>query len=262
MIRWDSGSKTFKYRDLTLVKLEDDLVLAVACDSSGAIGTKELDVVKVPGYIVGRFAARVAVMELLSIGVTPTVVVNNVCIEPEGAYDIVKGILDELKEADLDHSPALTGSTEKNIPTRQTGLGVTAIGTCRINDIKAGLTLPGDIVYCVGIPKVGDEVNIHDPEIVTLKTVRTLRYMDEVHEIVPVGSQGILKEAELLVRLASVTLELEELDPNGEGRDLDLSKTAGPATCVVLSAEPDKNFLARLRSLIPQPVSAIGVCRG
>jgi hypothetical protein len=105
-------------------------------------------------------------------------------------------------------------------------------------------------------------VNIHDPEIVTLKTVRTLRYMDEVHEIVPVGSQGILKEAELLARLASVTLELEELDPNGASGNLDLSKTAGPATCVVLSAEADKNFLARLRSLIPQPVSAIGVCRG
>ena len=181
---------------------------------------------------------------------------------PEGAHDIVKGILDELKDADLHHGMALTGSTEKNIPTRQTGLGVTAIGTCRIKDIKAGLTLPGDVVYCVGIPKVGDEVNIHDPDIVTLKTVRILRSMDEVHEIVPVGSKGIQKEAELLARLASVTLELEELDPNGASGSLDLSKTAGPATCLVFSAEPDKNFLARLSGLVSQPVSAIGVCRG
>ncbi|HHY18163.1 MAG TPA: alpha-ribazole-5-phosphate synthase, partial [Firmicutes bacterium] len=54
-----------KYRDLTLVSLTEDCVLVIACDSAGGIGPKELDSVKVPGYVLGRFTARVALMELL-----------------------------------------------------------------------------------------------------------------------------------------------------------------------------------------------------
>lgn len=259
MFEWDGSDNTKEYRDLTLVRLEGELVLAVACDSSGAIGPKELDVVKVPGYIVGRFATRVAVMELLSIGVKPAVLVNNICVEPSGGREIVNGIVGELKDAGLHRGTVLTGSTEKNIPTRQTGLGVTAIGTSRTRGIKAGLTLPGDKVYCVGIPKVGDEVDIEDPAIVTIKTAMILRSMEEVHEIVPVGSKGIRKEAELLAHLARVTLEL---DPDGTHGNLDLNKTGGPSTCIVLTAEPDEGLLFKMRNLISQPVTAIGVCEG
>ncbi len=62
MLRWDVNARKAKYRDLTLVTLDEGRVLVVACDSAGGIGPKELDSVKVPGYVLGRFTARVALI--------------------------------------------------------------------------------------------------------------------------------------------------------------------------------------------------------
>jgi hypothetical protein len=250
MLRWDVNARKAKYRDLTLVTLDEGRVLVVACDSAGGIGPKELDSVKVPGYVLGRFTARVALMELLAAGAQPIVFVSNLCVEPEpGAREITRGITEELILAGLDSSIAITGSTEKNIPTRQTGLGVTAIGVARAGSLKLGLARPNDRLFCVGLPKVGNEVDLDDPEIATLEAVMALRACPEVHEIVPVGSQGIRREAEVLAQTAGMELYL---DP---AAGLDLEKSAGPATCFILAAEPS---LSQIQRLVVQPVRAIG----
>lgn len=253
---WCSGVgvvKKKKHRDLTLVELAEDCVLVMACDSAGGIGPKELDAVKVSGYVLGRFTARVALMELLAAGAHPVVLVSNVCVESDpGGREITRGIMEELRAAGLDSDIAVTGSTEKNIPTRQTALGVTAIGLARSSDLKLGLTRPNDRVFCVGLPKVGNEVGLADPNIATLQAVMALRICPEVHEIVPVGSQGIRREAEALAGSAGLRLHLDPVS------GLDMEKSAGPATCFIFTAEPDLSLAERIKSLLLQPVWAIG----
>jgi selenophosphate synthetase-related protein len=252
MLCWDVNARKAKYRDLTLVTLDEGCVLVIACDSAGGIGPKELDSVKVPGYVLGRFTARVALMELLAAGAQPIVLVSNVCVEPDpGAGEITRGITEELRLAGLDSSIAVTGSTEKNIPTRQTGLGVTAVGLARSGSLKLGVARPNDRLFCVGIPKVGNEVDLDDQDIATLEAVMALRACPEVHEIVPVGSQGIRREAEVLAQTAGMELHLEP------AAGLDVEKSAGPATCFIISAEPG-SFLDSIQSLVAQPVRAIG----
>ncbi|MCG0277198.1 MAG: hypothetical protein L5656_01505 [Thermanaeromonas sp.] len=222
-----------KYRDLTLIDLSDDKVLVIACDSCGAVGPKEGDVVKVPGYVVGRFTSRVALMEVLAAGAWPICVVDTLCVEPfpTGA-DVQRGIIDELRFLRVDPEALLTGSTEKNIPTSQSGVGVTVIGIASKEQLRIGRLRAGDSLALFGLPKVGTEVSLGDPEIADLSTIMLLLSSNQVREIVPVGSRGIKAEAETLALLNDL-----ELVWYGISDEVDLYKSAGPATCLLAAGE-------------------------
>lgn len=239
-------AKLRRFRDLTVLEYPHKQ-LVFACDSSGAIGDKPLDVVNADPYITGRFLARVPLMELLSVGAAPVAVFNTLCVEMEPTgRKIVAGILDEMRQIGLEEAAALNGSTEENMPTVQTGAGITIVGEadCLLERSRAG-----DRLYCIGYPKVGREVTLDDPEICDLLTVKQLRAFSEIHEIVPVGSKGIGYEvAELLKR--------NQLELVGQPAAVPLEKSAGPATCVIVTATAEQQtWLKTLR----QPITPLGV---
>ncbi|ADL08727.1 conserved hypothetical protein [Thermosediminibacter oceani DSM 16646] len=216
-------------RDVALVEIQPGIYLAVACDSAGGIGEKERDVVKVPPYITGRFTCRVALMELLAIGADPLAVTATICSEPSPTGEgLLKGITDELSASCL--NIPVTISTEKNIPTCQTGLGVTAVGLVKEKGLRMGRTKSGDGIYCLGVPKVGNEVSLDDPEIADTGAVKRLLGLSEVHDIIPVGSRGIKGEVEHLARVSGLSVQWEARLP------VNTEKSAGPATCVVFTA--------------------------
>ncbi len=219
-----------KGRDVELVSINSNQYLTAACDSCGAIGSKELDLVKVPPYIAGRFTTRVALLEILAIGSRPqlaTVAISNEP-EPTGA-EILGGVRDELASSGLAALP-LAISTEKNIPTRQTSLGVSVVGLCEKADLRIATTTHGDLLYCLGIPKVGPEIGSPDePEIIQSFHVQKLLQNHQIHDIIPVGSKGIYGEAELLASNIDGQLILKP------SADIDLKKSAGPSTCLIFS---------------------------
>ncbi|CEP66322.1 PurM, N-terminal-like [Moorella glycerini] len=222
-----------RYRDLTILDLDEQRSLVIACDSAGAIGPKEADVVRVPGYILGRFTARVALMEVLAIGAWPVCIVNTLCVEPEPAGAAIReGVADEIRELGIDPEKALTGSSEKNVPTSQSGIGVTVIGLAVKTSLLMGRLAACDALALFGRPKVGAEVFLEDQEIVDLKTVRLLLAQPEVREIVPVGSRGILAEAQDLAALYGLQINWRQNLP-----ELDLHKSAGPATCILAAGD-------------------------
>lgn len=220
-----------KHRDLTLLDLPGGGRLLVACDAAGGIGPKPLDHVKVPGNVLGRFTARVALMEVLAAGGKPVLLVNNACVEPDPTgHEILEGIRQEAALAGLGPD-AITGSFEKNTPTSQTGLGVTVLALTE--ERAPRMARAGDLVLAIGRPKVGREVNVDDPEIADLPLVRWLAAQPLVHDILPVGSRGIAAEADDLARCAGLALDWLDRE---EGWDLE--KSAGPATCVLVAAPP------------------------
>lgn len=219
-----------RWRDLSLLDLPGGDTLVVACDSAGGVGPKSGDVVKVAGYISGRFTARVALMEVLCAGARPILLVNTAAVEPNPTgEEILRGIVAEAALAGL--GPELvTGSFEKNIPTVQTGLGVTVLGLAATEQRVAKA---GDLVVAIGRPKVGEEVGLDDPEIADLPLVRQLLAEPDIHDLLPVGSRGIAAEAADLA--ASAGLEPEWLEPE-EGWVY--SKSAGPSTCLLAAVAP------------------------
>lgn len=62
-------------RDISLIP-RGEQYLAIACDSCGGVGSKEMDLVPASPQIVGYYTARVALMEVLSIGALPMALIN------------------------------------------------------------------------------------------------------------------------------------------------------------------------------------------
>ena len=151
--------KITKFRDLTLIYINENQIMVIACDSSGGIGNKQYDLVKVDPDTVGFFTTQVALMEVLAIGAKPITVVNALSVEmdPSG-QKIIQGVKKALEPLKLPEDKIITGTTEENIKVCQTAIGITVIGIIDKEDFRINTARKNDIVVCVGIPKVGEEV--------------------------------------------------------------------------------------------------------
>lgn len=244
---------TRQVRDLSVVELFPGLLLVVACDSDGGIGPKPQDTVRVSGYVLGRFAARVPLMELIASGARPFLLVDTLAVEMEpSGREILAGIRDELASAGLEAEVALNGSTEENVPVRATGMGVTVLGLCAAERFRPGGARPGDLAVCVGLPKSAprDPVRLDDPEIMDLPAALALGSLAEVHDMLPVGSRGTGYEAAQMAALAGLRFEPEP-DPG-----IDLAKSGGPATCCLLAVAPAG--LSRVAAATGKPCHVVG----
>jgi len=242
-----------KRGDVSILKIPTGHAVVAGSTSSGAVGPKEMDSVKVDGLVLGKFLARVALMDVIATGAFPLLlsVTLGVEKEPTGS-DIIEGIKREARNIGLDPNQVLMENTEDNFQTVQTGAGLTVVGLANEDELRVGKTLPGDLVVAIGRPKVGDEVITAEVrgEIADLKNVTQLTGRKYVHDISPVGGFGIANEAKMMAY--GVGRQLKLFDVEG----LDLNKTAGPATVVL--ATIDRERLEDLRALIPKPLNVVG----
>lgn len=221
----------YRGRDVEIISLENEKCIIMACDSAGGIGDKVLDAVKITPDVVGALTARVALMEILAVGGVPSMLAATICCEPEPTgQKILNGIYNEMTSANI-KDVKVTISTEKNIKTSQTGIGVTIVGICDSKELRIGNTKLGDDVYCMGIPKVGNEILEGEGEIAKTADIIILRQIDGVKDIIPVGSGGILKEAKLMANI--VGCKFKAIEDEG----IDFNKSSGPSTCVIFSYE-------------------------
>jgi hypothetical protein len=223
-----------KVRDLTLVDLDGTNTLVIACDSCGSVGLKEKDYLKIPPFYAGKYTARVALMEVMCTGARVVTLTDAVCCEmdPTGS-EIIEGIKEELAAAGIDQI-VLTGSTEENFPTYSTGLGITVIGVKESSKLKINNVEKSCAVVTVGVPKVGAEVNLdNDPDLASYSDIERLLGDSEVFEIVPVGSKGILYEANKLAECNGRTFKADE----GAERIIDMKKSCGPSTVIIAAVE-------------------------
>lgn len=191
-----------RIRDLTLVRRGEGRVLVIGCDSSASIGNKPMDAVQTPPGIAGYYAARVAVMEVLSIGAEILTVVDTLAVEKEPTgNEIIRGISRLLEEAGLT-AAHVNGSTEDNFVTCQTGIGITVIGEADEQQLKLGCSRAGDCIVMLGEPLVGSAVLEQEDSLCTIRQLQLLAAAPEVHDIHPVGSKGAGYEAELLAELS------------------------------------------------------------
>jgi len=218
-----------KVRDLIIISIDEEKAMVIACDSCGSIGNKEYDVLKVEPFITGKYGVRVGLLEVMAANAQIVTVIDNVCaeMEPTGR-EIIRGIESELSNAGLTNV-ALGGSTEENFPAFSTGLGVTVIGIANKKDIKVNSIEKSSVIYSIGVPKVGSELDYYDDkDIFQYSALKELLSKGGVYEIVPVGSKGILYEAQELARSNNRVFTLE-CDSN-----IDIHRSAGPATVAIV----------------------------
>lgn len=243
-----------RVRDLSVLTIAPGVMLVVACDSNGGIGPKERDTVRTSGYELGRLAARVPLLETIACGATPVLLIDTLSVEwePTGAA-IIAGVRDEMRDAGMDPAHALNGSTEENVPTVATGVGIVVLGLAAEERLRPGRARAGDAVLCVGVPKSAphDRVVADDPEILRPGALRHLATLDAVGDILPVGSRGVAAEAHDLAVFAGLTFIPDAASA------IDMTGSGGPGTCCLITVAPEAISRVRALSGLP-PVALVG----
>jgi hypothetical protein len=239
--------------DVAVIRVPTGHAIVIGSTSSGAIGPKSMDEVKVAGRIVGKFLARVALMDVTATGAFPVLLSATLGVEKDpSGREIIEGIRSEARLLGLEPDQVLLENTEENFATVQTGAGLTVVGFANDEELRLGKTLPGDLLVAIGKPKVGEEVIPAEVkgEIADLKNVAWLSQKKFVHDIMPVGDFGIAHEARMMAHAIGRQLKLR--DETG----LDLEKSAGPATVVLITMNAEK--FEELSSLVQKPTAIIG----
>lgn len=250
---FSEGFNVRQVRDLVVTEFTDDFWMVSACDSDGGIGPKEMDTIYSTGYELGRLGARVPIMEILASGAVPVLALDLLAVEMEPTgKEIIRGVKDESILAGMSDRIIVSGSTEDNVKTVQTGMGVVIIGLVQKKDFRPGNSGMGDVVVCIGSPKSAPEfkVKYSDPEIADPQTIRELSKLNFIHDILPVGSKGIKHEFAELAKSAGL------VPVYNENNKVDVSKSGGPSTCCLISLPGE--MITILKERINKPIFEIG----
>ncbi|MGD7042948.1 ATP-binding protein [Jeotgalibacillus proteolyticus] len=194
----------------------------VTTDNSGGIGEKELDEVQAPYETVAYFSFRTAVLDALSAGALPKLVLlNNFCGNEawEGLCNGISLGLQEMGLADV----SVSGSTESNVNMLQSAISVTVIGE-RFRHFEPSQELKWTLE---GEPLVGKEVLMFPDKIASLSKAAELAKDPNTAVLWPVGSKGIAFEWERM----HIQYGWQQADLPFQS---DPVKSAGPATCFML----------------------------
>ena len=247
-----SGCGFVNFRDALIQPLPGNRFLVVGCDASGGIGPKELDVLRVDGKVLGKFIVRTALMEVMSVGAKPLCVACGLGVEPDPTGNrIINGVKHEMRKVGLRPDSALVVSTQKTFRTRQTGIGITAVGIAKSKDMIIGRSRGGDVVVSVGLPSVGEEVLENEAKGLIADTDDLLKLLSSnfIHSIIPVGSKGVRYELGVLAIESGLKPIL------AENLEVDIKKSAGPSTVLLASLRRSK--VNDLRGLLKKPMSTI-----
>ncbi|MGQ9718397.1 MAG: ribbon-helix-helix domain-containing protein [Nitrososphaerales archaeon] len=241
-----------KRGDVTLMKLPTGVVMTLSYTSSGGIGPKPMDRVKVDGFTLGSFMSRVALMDTIAINSWPRLVILTLGVEmsPTGS-EIMKGVRSEVKKIGLDPDQSISVNTEENVSTEQTGLGIVAVGLVHEDELRIGRTQPGDALVIIGEPKVGDEVLQAEKngKIADLQDLVRLLQLEFVHDVIPVDTQGIAYEARMVAHTVGRQVVFNDIK-------MELEKPAGPATTILITM--DKVKKESLTRAVRKPITIIG----
>lgn len=194
--------------------------LVITSDNSGAIGEKELDVVRVPDDVTSYYSTRVTLLEQLANQAIPKEIILLNFTSEEAWDKYVTGITRVFDEVQMT-VPAISGSTETNMPTLQSGFGITMLGEKQ----RPFPNLSELHWFTYGLPLVGEQLlqNVH--QIANLQIIVEALKNQHITQVIPLGSKGLQKELEQLDLFNVVDLK---------NVPYDITASAGPSTMVLI----------------------------
>ena len=236
-------------RDITIIDFDENRYLGIACDSCGGIGYKEQDMVKASPQLTAYHTGKVVLAELMSMGFTPFILADGLAVEMnDTGKQLIEGFNEVLSK--LSFNVHLTGSTEENIRTVQTSMGITCIGLCDKDKLKFNKTKSGDLCLIIGLPMVGNEVVNNPDKALDIEDFEKLFHCDYIKEMLPIGSRGIECELNDLLKYNGLNFKYES------NISIDLKKSGGPSTSCIVTLSKDN--LEEIKSIIKKPINIIG----
>ncbi|MDN5342150.1 hypothetical protein OF820_05075 [Oceanotoga sp. DSM 15011] len=180
------------------------------------------------------FTLNVCLNELYSLNVKPLTVLSMVSNEwnPTG-MNVLKGIKKGLSKLELDIP--INGSTEENFKTSMTAYGMAVFGYTE--NIIWRNSKENDHIYLIGIPYVGEEVIKNQNNILNPKIIAQIIKENPIGDFLPCGSGGIYKELEILSKENELKYIL--FDDIIENKNINIKKSAGPATCGIFTSKKE-----------------------
>ncbi len=196
----------------------------VTTDNSGGIGEKQADIVHTTDRLTAYFSTRVCLLEQWAAHAMPTTVLLHNFSGSASWHNYVAGIEDVFTETSMP-PPPISGSSETNISLSQSAIAITMIG-----QQQERITSKDCEWYTYGYPLVGDEVLQNPEKIASLQKLNQALKEGCIQQLWPVGSRGILHEIRILTKTSTAEITTH----------LDIHKSAGPSTVVLLSIPKDK----------------------
>ncbi|WMJ78252.1 MULTISPECIES: selenophosphate synthase [unclassified Sedimentibacter] len=237
-------------RDLTVIDFDENRFLGIACDSCGGIGLKEHDVVKVEPKVSAYHTGKVVLAELMSMGFVPLIMADGLAVEMnDTGKQLIEGfneVISKVKSTKIH----LTGSTEENIPTVQTSMGITCIGMCEKSKLKYKKTSKNDICMLIGLPLVGNDVVNNPDKILDIDDFEKLYLCKHIKEMLPIGSRGTGAELADLCEYNNLKIKYSD------NICINLKQSGGPSCSCIVTA--DKQHADEIKNLINKPFNLIG----
>lgn len=203
--------------------------LIATTDNAAAIGEKPQDVVVASNELTAYLTARVTFLEQLAANAIPTHILLANFSGDDAWNGYVAGIEQVFDEIGLVR-PRVDGSTESNMPTLQSGIAITMMGAIQKRAAYAHREL---IWYTYGRPLVGNEVLEQAENVAQLQPIFDAWHAEIVQQVWPVGSKGL--QAEFLRLFGDEKVACS----------LDVTKTAGPCSVILLGVHPEKEQQAQ-----------------
>lgn len=203
--------------------------LIATTDNAAAIGEKSQDVVAASDKLTAYLTARVTFLEQLAANAIPTHILLANFSGDDAWERYVAGIEQVFDEIGLVR-PHVSGSSESNIPTMQSGLSITMLGEIQKPVMHERSNL---IWYTYGLPLVGNEVLEQPENVAQLQPIFDAWHEGVVQQVWPVGSNGLQAEFSRLFGDKKVK------------SSLDVEKTAGPCSVILLGVHPEKEHQAQ-----------------
>lgn len=189
--------------------------IIVTTDNAGSIGRKENDTIQTCYDTLSYFTVRNALMENITKNTTVIAVsYANFCGD-EHHEELMRGMNKVFDE--LGYKPRVIGSTESNFEMTESAFSTTVIGTKLTQKEERYSNYA-----VVGLPLVGDEVLSNMNSVISLRECLMLLSCDSVSKVIPIGSKGINHRCKKLLNIEF------------KSSAVDLYKSAGPSTCVVI----------------------------
>lgn len=236
-------------RDLLVIDEPGSIVLA--CDSVGGIGPKEHDSFPAAAWTTAHFATRVPLLEVICAGAQPLAVINALCIAAdETGREMIDAVRALAAEAGVP-AHAVSGSTEDNVHTTATGIGVTVLG--QLTAATERRSRADDVVLCAGLPRSAPQHTLHPghPDVVPIREVQAAVATGLAHDALPVGSKGLIWEVQQLAETSDLAVRWDPDSP------VDAHASAGPSSCVLLSCSATAADRLRATFAPTTPVSIV-----
>jgi selenophosphate synthetase-related protein len=183
-------------------------------------------------------------------GFEPMLLSDGLSVEMEDTgKKIIEGFQKSINQ--LKHSKVhLTGSTEENMKTVQTSIGVTGIGIVSKDKLKYKKSSAGDLCVAIGLPLVGYEVLHNLDKVMSVEDFEKIGRLDYINEIIPVGSKGAGYEISELCSCNNLKIKYKE------DLSYNINCSGGPSCSCVLSIK-EKDF-DLLKVQIDKPIEILG----